>query len=519
LVVVLAALAARAVILFGLLPGLALVRLSPVVQRPYLVAILWGGLRGAVTLALALAVTENGLVPPETRRLVGILATGFTLFTLVVQGSSLRWVISRLGLDRLSPLDTALSNQVIAVALQSVREQVSETMSNYDLSHDLLRSEAKAFGQRLEEAVKTAERSEEILDRDRVTLGVIALAGAERDMILARFRERAFPTRIADRILSNADQINEQTRQHGRLGYLRAGRAATAYDRTFRIAIWLETRLRISRPLARFTADRFELLLVQKLVLRDLDQFIDNRIRRIHGRRVADLLQELLERRQEFVEKALDGLRLQYPGYAEELERRFIRGSAMRFEQREYDQLRNEGLIGAELHTDLTQRLQKLRARRGGRPKLDIKLRKIEILREVPLFADLDPRSLRRLARAFVTRYAAAGEVILHRDHPPDTVYFIASGAVELKMASQTWRLGRGDLFGQLAILTRTARRSEVQAIAPSTLLALDERRFLRLLERSPALQEAVQKSADQRGVALETARRPARSSRQGLRG
>src|SRR6056297_2556399 len=67
-VVVLAAIAARAVILFGLLPLLTLLRLSPAVERPYRVAILWGGLRGAVTLALALAVTESFLVPDAIQR-------------------------------------------------------------------------------------------------------------------------------------------------------------------------------------------------------------------------------------------------------------------------------------------------------------------------------------------------------------------------------------------------------------------------------------------------------------------
>ena len=58
-VVILAAIAARAIILFGLLPLLTTLKLSPPVERPYRVAILWGGLRGAVTLALALAVTES----------------------------------------------------------------------------------------------------------------------------------------------------------------------------------------------------------------------------------------------------------------------------------------------------------------------------------------------------------------------------------------------------------------------------------------------------------------------------
>ena len=47
----------------------------------------------------------------------------------------------------------------------------------------------------------------------------------------------------------------------------------------------------------------------------------------------------------------------------------------------------------------------------------------------------------------------------------------------------------------------RKARRAEVRAIAPSTLLVLDEARFRQLLERSPALQEAVRESAEKRGI------------------
>lgn len=45
------------------------------------------------------------------------------------------------------------------------------------------------------------------------------------------------------------------------------------------------------------------------------------------------------------------------------------------------------------------------------------------------------------------------------------------------------------------------ARRAEVRAIAPSTLLVLDEARFRRLLDRSAALQDAVRASAEKRGV------------------
>lgn len=500
-VVILAAIAARVVILFGLLPLLTALKFSPSVERPYRVAILWGGLRGAVTLALALAVTESFRVPDGIQRVVGILATGFTLFTLIVQGTTLRWIIGRLGLDRLSPIDEALSRQVVAVALQTVREDVARITENYELSHNIVRSEAKRFGERLDEAVKTAEDIADILDRDRVTLGLIALAGHERDTILARVRERTISARMAEQVISDADRLIEGARSGGRSGYNRAARRSVAYGRTFRAAGLLHSRLRLSRPLARMTADRFELLLSQRLVLRDLGAFIDGRIRRIHGRRVADLLHESLSRRVDAVETALEGLRLQYPGYAEELERRFIRRTALRLEEREYATMREDGLIGAEVYTKLMVDLDVRRAAAEDRPQLDITLQRVELVRQFPLFAALEEPDLKRLSRVLKTRYVNAGDIIIRKESTAKSVFFIASGAAEVETAGQTWRLGRGEMFGQMAILMNNTRRTEVRAIAPSTLLELDEARFRRLLTRSAALQDAVRASAEKRGI------------------
>ncbi len=500
-VVTLAAFAARAVILYGVLPVLSATGASPRVEGPFRIAILWGGLRGAVTLALALAVTESFRVPVEVKREVAILATGFTLFTVIVQGSSLRWVIARLGLDRLSPLDAALSQQVVAVALQQVREDMASVAEDYGLTRDTARSEAKQFAERLDAAVAGAEDAAEILDRDRITLGLIALAGAERDMILTRFRERAVSARLADRILSQADRLIEATRSGGRLGYLRAARSGTWQGRQFRFAVAARNRLGLSRPLARLTADNFEMLLAQQLILKDLHGFIDSRIRRIHGRRVADLLHDLLDRRVEEVEQAIEGLRLQYPGYAEELERRFIRRTALRLEEREYSAMREDGLIGAELYQTLIAGIARRRAKAERRPRLDLRLPKAALMRQSPLFADLDDGTLRQVARALRTRYCAPGERVIRRDTTARSVFFIASGAVEMDLPGGPVRLGRGEMFGQVAILLRKPRRTEVRAIAPSTLLVLDEARFLKLLRASPRLQKAVRDSAPARGA------------------
>ena len=178
-----------------------------------------------------------------------------------------------------------------------MRENVARTAENPQLSltHEIVRSEAKQFGDRLEKAVTAAEESVEILDRDRITLGLISLAGAERDTILERMRERTISSRMSEKILADADRLIEAARIGGRSGYRDAANRSVKYDRSFRLAVFLHNRLRLSKPLSNMTADRFELLLSQRLILRDLDGFIAGRIRRIHGRRVAELLQELLK--------------------------------------------------------------------------------------------------------------------------------------------------------------------------------------------------------------------------------
>ncbi|MEM1289837.1 MAG: sodium:proton antiporter, partial [Pseudomonadota bacterium] len=309
--VTLAAFAARAVVLYGLLPLLTYLGASPVVERPYRLTMLWGGLRGAVTLALALAVTENARVPGEVQRIVGILATCFTLFTLLVQGASLRAVIHRLGLDRLSPLDEALAEQAVAVALQTVREDVAKSTENYELNPEIVRSEAVRFGARLQEAVKSAESSRDILDRDRITLGLLSIAGAEREFVLLHMRDRSLSTRLAENAIVDIDRLIEGTRLEGRTGYMRAAARTVTYAKSYRVAAILHDWFGIQRPIASMTAHRFEILMAQRLVLRDVCDFVDKRIRRIHGRRVADILRELLDRRIEIVETALDGLELQ----------------------------------------------------------------------------------------------------------------------------------------------------------------------------------------------------------------
>lgn len=503
-VVIVAAFVARAVILWGLLPLLTALRLSPRVEGPYRVAILWGGLRGAVTLALALAVTENPAIPFEIKRQVGIVATGFVLFTLLVQGTTLRMVIHWLGLDRLSPLDRALSEQVVAVALQDVRETVAETVRGFELTPAIIRDEAKRFGERLNRAVDRADEAQDILDKDRVTLGLVALAGHERDLVLYAFRDGYISDRTAERMLADADRLIEATRTAGRAGYRAQARRALRRGRMLGLAEWAHSRFRWQAGLQSLIADRFEFLVSHQQMLRFLITFAEKRILRIHGKRVAAVLADLVRWRIEEAGREMEGLRIQFPGYAEEVERQLIRRLALRQEEVEYDQYTRDGLIGPELRLALQQRIDTEKALLARRPKLDLALQRVDILRGFALFSALDDASLRQLARRMKAVYAVPGEVLVRKEALPDRVWFVARGAVEAEIAGNRHLLGQGEMFGHLSVLQRRPRRATVRALSHTMLLTLQEAEFVTLMAQVPDLTAAVKASADKRGVMVD---------------
>ena len=95
---IVAILLARAVVVYGMLGGVSAlahrVASSPAVPTGWLHVLFWGGLRGAVAVAMALSLPADF---PE-RALLQQITFGVVLFTLLAQGLSIDWLVGRLRL-------------------------------------------------------------------------------------------------------------------------------------------------------------------------------------------------------------------------------------------------------------------------------------------------------------------------------------------------------------------------------------------------------------------------------------
>jgi CPA1 family monovalent cation:H+ antiporter len=99
---VIAILLARAVIVYGTMLVQNRIRATEYVPSAYQHVLYWGGLRGAVSLALALTLASS--FDGEVASVLELATFGVVLFTLLVQGTTINLVIKRLGLGRRSPV-------------------------------------------------------------------------------------------------------------------------------------------------------------------------------------------------------------------------------------------------------------------------------------------------------------------------------------------------------------------------------------------------------------------------------
>ncbi len=509
LMLVVASFIARGMILFGVQPILQRFGLSPPIDPRYSLVIFWGGLRGALTLALALALTENQQIPAEVQRFIAVLATGYVLFTILVQGTTLHYVMRLTGLDKLSPLDAALRQQVLGVAQTNVRETLTKAASLYELQ-DLEIEERLETSSELEEKHDVAEFGRE----SRMTLGLVTLARREREIILEQFRERTISFSIVSDMLAESARLIDSARTGGEKGYAAVAAQNLELPQRLRIAHGLHRRLGVDSYFSRLLSDRFEILLASRIVLMRLEPFIKETIRPVLGLDVASRAAELLQDRRQALQRAVDSLGLQFPEYAQELKRSFVVRTALRHEELEYENLYEQSIIGPELHRDLKMRVASRRDQADKRPPLDLGLDIHELIRRFPLFAALNEQQVTEMADLMKPVFTLPGEVLIHQGDEGDAAYFISSGAVEVRAGDREIRLGTGDVFGELALLTSGPRTADVISIAYCSLLRLEARDFNTFIAANPDVAAHIEAVASKRmreNAGAQAARKPAK--------
>lgn len=112
-----------------------------------------------------------------------------------------------------------------------------------------------------------------------------------------------------------------------------------------------------------------------------------------------------------------------------------------------------------------------------------------------PLLAAANPETLEWLLSVAVEHEYPAGRAVLMEDAWGNAVYFIVSGWVKVRRLSGTGDevltlaiLGRGDFFGEMAILDESPRSTDVIALSAVKLISISAQRFIQTLFKDPQL-------------------------------
>jgi CPA1 family monovalent cation:H+ antiporter len=499
-----AALLARALVVFGGMPILGKLRMGQI-DRPYQAVIFWGGLRGAIALALALSLLDVDFLAEGQADFLLALTAGVVLFTLLVNATTIRKVVQATGLDR----ETEAERFVKVGSMLDVQHEVARDLEG-------LRAEAILLPRVLDGLIKANREREKEL---RGTLVSEADLSSEEILTVHRLQCVAVEKNHYLRLQSEGNLSEPATRDlmheaDVRADQIRRGRPILvpfreAKDKSRFLAPLLRS-VPFLRPLAqrlqiRRVAHLYEMargrFLADAEVLAELDR--QRGAGAIDNESLQALEKRYLQRRAE-AEEAMDEVTEQFPEFVVNVQEIVGARIALNTEREGYDRLFEQGLMNDEIHgrlaVDLDQRLRTLRSR----PVKALSLDPRALLANVPLFASLSEEELDSFAACLAPRSCLKGEVLFREGQQGDRMFLIGRGVVKVWRGEEDKRqligtLTAGSFVGEMALLHPAPRVATAQTATVASLMELKKVDLDKVLERFPQVRETLEKAYQER--------------------
>ena len=122
-----------------------------------------------------------------------------------------------------------------------------------------------------------------------------------------------------------------------------------------------------------------------------------------------------------------------------------------------------------------------------------------ELVDHFPMFGTLSPEQREVVLLHLQPASAQPGERVIHRGDQADAAYFISAGEVEVSVAGQHIRLGPGNFFGEMALISGQPRSADVTALDYTKFLKLTVDDFDEILRRYPEIRAQIVEQAEKR--------------------
>jgi small-conductance mechanosensitive channel len=175
-----------------------------------------------------------------------------------------------------------------------------------------------------------------------------------------------------------------------------------------------------------------------------------------------------------------------------------------------YSALRRAGIpLSIPAHSIfVTEETEKRRERKRGQ-EID---RRVEALKRIELFNKLTDEERRELAGRLKVAPFVRGEALTRQGAEAHWLYIVIEGDAEVQVAvngksEKVANLGKGDFFGEMAMMTGEPRRATVIAQTDVLCYRLDKDSFQEIIKRRPEIAESISHVLARRDVELEAIR------------
>ena len=474
-------------------------KISDGVSRKDSAIIVWGGLRGAVSLALALLVAQRTDIDAELRRQILFVTAGVVFLTILVNGSTIGRLLSKLGFDR-PPLGEQLAranaNCQVLAKVQADVEELSESAQLRAVPWDALK---RAVSERLDRAKSDTEEIFERLAQapkgERKADAWIRVLSLERQAYWKAFGQGTLGP-VAVRILMK--ELERQLDKIACADLEPPRRRSAKADERGRLAALLKRGaisfegLALRYDLARAEGIGAERVLGSLETLISRDQALREKVRETY--------QGYLNASREEIED----IRIHLPEVAHAIETRLAHRIELNLERDGYKRLAQEGILDEQVaETELAE--VETRMKQLGRHAQRIPIPETaDLVAQTPMFHGLDAAALQDLADMTEEMVVTRNTYLFREGDAGDSLYVVARGAVHILRGKGDEEqlvgvLGKGDIIGEMALLTGETRNASARAATPVTLGKVGRKDFEHLMRSHTALSAAVWSEVEKR--------------------
>jgi CPA1 family monovalent cation:H+ antiporter len=509
ILVIVAMLVSRAIVVYGFTSLVGRLTESESVDRRYQTVMFWGGLRGAIALAIVLSLPAF-----EQGETFVTLVIGAVLFTLLVQGLTIEPLLRRLGLDRPPLPDRVARVEGNLTSKQRALDRIPELLAGGLFSGPIaerLQEEYQTQLKQIKQAIEDLRRNELDSDQERQLLYLQVFA-EEKSLFIDMFNkghlsEAAFRELIL-RIVLQVDAVRYT-------GSVRDIPPHRLFRRHFEKALFLFLdRLPTFRPIAeRMRMARIAMDYEQgwgtyqgsASVLKYLDELAQV------GAISPDLLATVRDnyrRWNETAQQHLDHFAEQFPEFVTAMQEQLGRRLVLLAENQAIEENAEHGKLPREVAKSMQAEIfEELRALRGKEIH-KLKLEPTELLRKVPLFREVPPDGYTDIAARMRAHSVPDNEIIIRQGQAGDSLFLIARGVVRVAHEEQgvtrdIATLMAGDFFGEMALLHSEPRTATVRAVTPCSLYELRQRDLNASMEAYPAIRRLLEEADRKRKAEL----------------